>query len=132
MLATLDAEPPQPVAPGDGTSEAALDAEKILVTARTLRLRREYPGWFSGSYTQLPAQGPAARHALAFIRGGQAVAIATRLPTALARAGGWADTVLPLPEARWKDSLTGAIITGPRPPLSVITEQLPVALLVPD
>jgi (1->4)-alpha-D-glucan 1-alpha-D-glucosylmutase len=107
-----------------------LDADKLLVTAAALRLRRDQPDWFAGDYRPLPAEGPAAGHALAFLRG-RAVTVATRLPAALREQGGWAGTVLPLPAGPWRDVLTGATHPGPRPLLSSLTKRFPVALLVP-
>jgi (1->4)-alpha-D-glucan 1-alpha-D-glucosylmutase len=142
LLATLDAAPR---APGPAGATAAhldadnLDMDKLLVTSAVLRLRREHPGWFAGEYRPLDAEGPAARHAVSFLRGpstgggpgGPAVTVATRLPGGLRRRGGWADTVLPLPAGPWRDVLTGATHAGPRPLLSTLTKRLPVALLVP-
>jgi (1->4)-alpha-D-glucan 1-alpha-D-glucosylmutase len=111
---------------------------KLVVTARALRLRRDNPGWFAGGvYTPLRAEGPAAGHVIAFVRGAKAVTVATRLPAGLRRRGGWADTVLPLPAAPghsaagWTDVLTGAEHEGPRPSLAALTRRLPVALLTP-
>jgi len=116
----------------DGGSPAAdLDAEKLLVTARTLRLRRDHPDWFAGSYTPLEAAGPAAGHGVAFRRG-QAITVATRLPVGLRQRGGWDGTTLQVPAQRWRDVLTGATHAGPYLPLSELAERLPVALLVPD
>jgi (1->4)-alpha-D-glucan 1-alpha-D-glucosylmutase len=123
-----------------GTDAAAdLDAAKLLVTSRTLRLRRDHPDWFTGGYAPLAATGPAAGHVVAFCRGGHAVAVATRLPAGLRRHGGWADTVLPLPAAgspsptcAWRDVLTGASYEGEVVPLSELTRRLPIALLVPE
>ncbi len=138
LLAAQDAT--RPGRPGrvadDGDSPPGrLDAEKLLVTSAALRLRRAHPGWFAGSYEPLPAEGPAARHAVAFRRGGHAVTVATRLPATLAGMGGWADTVLPLPGVpggRWRDAVTGATHGGPRPLLAAVTQHYPVALLVAD
>jgi maltooligosyltrehalose synthase len=130
--------------PGSAGPDNLPDRQKLLVTSRALRLRRDHPDWFSGSYSPLPAEGPAADHVVAFARGGHAVTVVTRLPAGLARGGGWADTVLPLPlslplsdgsrgPARaWRDLLTGTVHAGPRLALGRLTEQLPVALLVPD
>jgi (1->4)-alpha-D-glucan 1-alpha-D-glucosylmutase len=109
-----------------------LDAEKLLVTSRALWLRRAHPDWFAGGYEPLACDGPAAGHAVAFQRGGHAVTVVTRLPAGLRRRGGWADTVLPLPELHWRDVLTGVRHAGLRPPLSELTWRLPVALLIPD
>ncbi|MBV9095529.1 MAG: malto-oligosyltrehalose synthase [Streptosporangiaceae bacterium] len=122
MLAALDA----------GEPAAGLDADKLLVTSTALRLRRQHPDWFGGSYVPLAAEGPAGGHAVAFARGGRAVTVATRLPAGLRRRGGWADTVLPLPGPRWRDVLTGTGHAGSRPLLCDLTGRLPVALLVPD
>ena len=120
MLGALDGD-----SPADG-----LDAEKLLVTSRALRLRRDHPDWFAGSYTPVLADGTAAGHAVAFLRGGNAVTVATRLPAGLRRAGGWAGTAVTLPAGRWRDALTGATHTGTKLLLSALTSRLPVALLV--
>jgi (1->4)-alpha-D-glucan 1-alpha-D-glucosylmutase len=113
-----------------GAATTDLGAEKLLVTSRALRLRRDHPGWFTGGYAPVAADGPAAGHAVAFRRG-RAIIVATRLPVGLARRGGWAGTTLPVPPGRWRDVLTGAVHTGPRPLLSGIALRLPVAVLVP-
>ncbi len=123
LLATLQASPDQ---------ASGLDAEKLLVTTRALWLRRDHPDWFAGGYLSLAAEGPAAEHAVAFLRGEHAVTVATRLPAGLRRRGGWADTVLPLPELHWWDVLTGTRHAGLRPLLSELTWRLPVALLIPE
>jgi (1->4)-alpha-D-glucan 1-alpha-D-glucosylmutase len=109
-----------------------LDAEKLLLTSRALELRRDHPEWFAGGYTPLGCEGPAAEHAVAFLRGGHAVTVVTRLPAGLRRRGGWADTTLPLPELHWRDVLTGVRHAGLRPLLSDLTRRLPVALLIPE
>jgi (1->4)-alpha-D-glucan 1-alpha-D-glucosylmutase len=105
---------------------------KLLVTSRALRLRRARPEWFAGEYEPLAASGPAAGHAVAFRRGGQAITVATRLPVGLRRRGGWRDTVLTLPGGAWADLLTGTVHTGPAVALAELTRRLPVALLVPE
>jgi (1->4)-alpha-D-glucan 1-alpha-D-glucosylmutase len=117
-------------------------AVKLLVTATAARLRRYRPELFAG-YRPVPAQGPAAAHAVAFARGTPAilgpgrhasgmVAVATRLPVGLAAHGGWADTVLPLPEgaADWHDILTDTPVDGAAPALGTLLARYPVALLV--
>jgi maltooligosyltrehalose synthase len=123
LLAALRAGPEQ---------VAGLDAEKLLLTSRALELRRDHPEWFAGGYTPLACEGPAAEHAVAFLRGEHAVTVVTRLPAGLRRRGGWADTVLPLPELHWRDVLTGVRHAGLRPLLSELTRRLPVALLIPE
>jgi (1->4)-alpha-D-glucan 1-alpha-D-glucosylmutase len=131
LLDALDAG-----ADADVDIDTDLDSAKLLVTSRTLRLRRDHPDWFTGGYAPLAASGPAAGHAVAFCRGGHAVTVATRLPVGLRRHGGWADTVLSLPgvsPARaWYDVLTGTGYEGELVPLSELTRRLPIALLVPE
>jgi (1->4)-alpha-D-glucan 1-alpha-D-glucosylmutase len=93
-----------------GSPAADLDAEKLLVTSRALRLRRDHPGWFADGYAPVAADGPAAGHVVAFRRG-HAIIVATRLPVGLRQRGGWADTVLvrgfwgPDPEHRHRATL---------------------------
>jgi (1->4)-alpha-D-glucan 1-alpha-D-glucosylmutase len=106
-------------------------AAKLLVVARTLRLRRERPELFAG-YRGLPAEGPAAGHVVAFERGGgRLVAVATRLPLRLQRNGGWRGTTLPLSGGMgaWTDVLTGQPAGGSTP-LDRVLASYPVALLV--
>ncbi|HYH30803.1 MAG TPA: malto-oligosyltrehalose synthase [Pseudonocardia sp.] len=111
-----------------------IDAEgaaKLLVTASALWLRRYRPEVYTG-YRPLPAQGPAAGHAVAFARSASLVAVATRLPVGLAARGGWADTVLPLPEGTtdWHDVITDTPVDGGAPRLGRLLSRYPVALLV--
>ncbi|MFD0269055.1 malto-oligosyltrehalose synthase [Streptomyces sp. NPDC127106] len=87
-----------------GAAPEGVAEEKLRLTAALLRLRRDRPGVFTG-YAGLAARGPAAEHCLAFARPGGLVAVATRLSLRLARAGGWRDTVLPLPPGRWRPVL---------------------------
>src|SRR6201986_4735520 len=91
LLTALDAGRDQ------GAIGGGLDAEKLLVTSRALRLRRDHPDWFAGDYTPLAGEGPAAEHALAFLRGEHAVTVVTRLPAGLRRRGGRAEAARPVP-----------------------------------
>ena len=89
-------------------------AAKLLVVSRTLRLRAGAPG----AVHHLPAGARAragGRHVVAFDRGG-AIAVATRLPLGLARAGGWCDTALSLPVHEVKDLFTGRVYSGGETP----------------
>jgi len=123
----------------DDSRGLRLDAAKLLVTARALRLRRAHPEWFAGDYAPVTAVGPAAEHVLAFTRGGSgtggpSVTVATRLPAGLRARGGWSDTALPLAASApgWLDVLTGAVYRGDNLLLGDLTGALPVALLVPE
>jgi (1->4)-alpha-D-glucan 1-alpha-D-glucosylmutase len=111
-------------------------AAKLLVVARTLRLRRDRPELFAG-YRPLRAEGPAAHHVLAFERGGgNLVAVATRFPVTLQRNEGWRDSILPLPAGPggWTDVLTGQSVKpgpdGAGADLAGLLARYPVALLV--
>ncbi|MFI7644490.1 malto-oligosyltrehalose synthase [Micromonospora sp. NPDC049460] len=121
LLADLDGGPLPPVDAGG--------AAKLLVVSRTLRLRCDRPELFTG-YRPVPAHGRAGRHAVAFDRGG-AVAVATRLPLGLARAGGWDDTVLSLPVHELTDLFTGRVYSGGETRLADLLATYPVALLAP-
>jgi (1->4)-alpha-D-glucan 1-alpha-D-glucosylmutase len=101
-------------------------AAKLHVVRTTLRLRRARPELFTG-YRPLTADGPAADHVVAFARSG-VVAVATRLPVALARTG-WQDTLLALPPGTWTDQLTRRPVGSPVPPADLL-DRYPVALLV--
>ena len=115
-----------------GRPRTDLDTEKLQVTTSALTLRRRHQEWFTGSYTMLTAVGSAADHVIAFARAMAAITIATRLPGGLRRRGGWADTVLPLPGAAWRDVLTDTRYHGTSLKLAELTQRYPVALLVPE
>ena len=104
-------------------------AAKLLVTARSLRLRRDRPDLFT-RYRPVPVSGRAAGHAVAFDRGG-AIAVATRLPVGLRALGGWGDTAVPLPPGRWRDAFTGRSASGAAL-LADLLADLPVALLIAE
>jgi (1->4)-alpha-D-glucan 1-alpha-D-glucosylmutase len=106
-------------------------AAKLLVTTSALRLRRYRPEVFTG-YRPVPADGPAAEHAVAFQRTSALVAVATRLPVGLAARGGWGNTVLALPDgaADWHDVITDTAVDGAAPRLDALLARYPVALLV--
>ncbi|MEV6804210.1 malto-oligosyltrehalose synthase [Streptomyces sp. NPDC051132] len=105
--------------------------EKDALTAAALRLRARRPEAFGagGSYEPLTAEGPAAEHCVAFARSGEVVTVVTRLSLRLAEAGGWRETMLPLPPGRWADVLTpGREFTG-HARVADLLDALPVALL---
>ena len=121
MLATLEDD--------DLSTPDAVDDQglaKLAVTHAALTLRRDRRDLFD-TYRPLTAEGAAADHCLAFDRGG-AVTVVIRLPRGLADRGGWADTVLNLPEGDWHDAVTHRCHTG-AVPLAEVLADLPVALL---
>jgi (1->4)-alpha-D-glucan 1-alpha-D-glucosylmutase len=128
LLASLDA--------GEVPAVDETGAAKLLVVSRTLRARRDRPEWFAG-YAPVEVTGSGAQHMVAFDRGGETgegvVAVATRLPLALA-AEGWGDTVLQLPNGAWRDLFTGERFVSDVAGVAadVLLARLPVALLVRD
>lgn len=110
--------------PGDPGPKAAL-------TRAALLLRRRRPELFgaAAAYEPLTAEGPAAEHCLAFARSGGTVTAVTRLSLRLARAGGWRETRLPLPQGRWADVLTPGRWFEGHARVAELFAELPVALL---
>ncbi|GGK85488.1 malto-oligosyltrehalose synthase [Sphaerisporangium melleum] len=111
-------------APGAGS----WDAGKLLVTSQALRLRARLGPDASYAPLSTGESGAGRDHAIAFTRGEQAVAVATRLPAGLARRGGWGAATITLPPGRWHDLLSGARHTG-RVPFAHLLARHPVALL---
>ncbi len=111
------------------TALAAFTDDKLRVTATALRVRRERPATFEGDYQPLAADGTAADHLLAYRRGDDVIALATRLPVGLARGGGWGDTRLTLPDGTWTNRLTDRAHSG-AVRIDEMLATLPVALLV--
>ncbi len=113
-----------------------LDAEKMLVTTRALRLRREHPDWFGPAASYRPLEtGPwpdGHEHAVGFVRSGKAATVVTRLPVSLERTGGWGDAAVTLPAGSWTDTLTARQVPGGPVRLADLLDRLPVALLVRD
>jgi (1->4)-alpha-D-glucan 1-alpha-D-glucosylmutase len=117
----------------DGSPAADLDDEKLLVTSRALRLRRDRPDWFTGpdaAYQPLPTS---TGNEVAFGRGAPeqpgCLTVVTRMPVALARLGGWGEHTVVLPDGRWRDELTGSQRDGGATRLADLLADLPVALL---
>ncbi len=80
---------------------------KLLLTQRALHLRRRRQECLcaGASYEPLPAAGGKAAHAVAYVRGGDIVAVAHRLVLGLG--GDWAGTTITLPDGRFDDVLDG-------------------------
>jgi (1->4)-alpha-D-glucan 1-alpha-D-glucosylmutase len=106
-----------------------LDDEKLLVTSRALRVRRELASLFGDKATYEPV-ATTSEHALGFVRTGAVACLVTRAPRRLTESGGWRDETVTLPEGTWRDELTGAVFGGGDVKCAVLFEQLPVSLLV--
>jgi (1->4)-alpha-D-glucan 1-alpha-D-glucosylmutase len=104
---------------------------KIRVVTTALRLRRSHSESFlHGEYLPVLATGSAADHVVAFRRGDDVLVAVTRWTVTLAETG-WGNTVVPLPDGSWTDTLTGAMASGPMSAAELFAE-LPVVLLVRD
>lgn len=112
--------------------------EKLLVTSRTLELRRSHPQWFTGTQARYAPVHTSTEHALAVGRGDASglavVAVVTRFPAQLANRGGWGEHTMTLPPGTWDDQLARPA-GSPRQyagkvPLAEVLAGLPVALLV--
>ena len=115
-----------------GEPPADLSDEKLLVTSRALRLRRDHPEWFVGEGATCAVATTTSDHALAVTRGSadgpQVVAVVTRLAGSL---GDWGGATVALPPGSWHDLLTGRDLTVEDAlPLADLLRDLPVALLV--
>ncbi|HYB82766.1 MAG TPA: malto-oligosyltrehalose synthase [Mycobacterium sp.] len=101
---------------------------KIRVVAAALRLRRARRDIFlGGSYVPVLASGDASDHVVAFRRGDDILVAVTRWTVRLAESG-WGNTVVPLPDGSWSDTLTGAMASGPTSAAQLFAD-LPVVLL---
>jgi (1->4)-alpha-D-glucan 1-alpha-D-glucosylmutase len=107
-----------------GKPPADLADEKLLVTSRALRLRRESPEFFDArsSYTPLPLL-PAGL--VGFVRGERVAVVAQT-------GRGQPEGVVRLPGAGWRDVLTSVHHTSGTIPVELLLARLPVALLVKD
>ncbi len=114
-----------------GARRAALNAlehPKIRVVTTALRVRRSHPDNFvGGDYVPVLAGGEASEHVVAFRRGDDILVAVTRWTVRLAETG-WGNTVVPLPDGSWTDTLTGAMASGPTSAAELFAD-LPVVLL---
>ena len=102
---------------------------KLWTIHQSLLLRREHPEWFGAeaAYTPLLAEGSKCDHVIAYLRGHSVIAVVPRLIVKLD--GAWRRTRLPLPQGRWKNRFTGAIINGGSVEIDQLLHDFPVALL---
>ncbi|OBB59686.1 malto-oligosyltrehalose synthase [Mycobacterium sp. 852013-51886_SCH5428379] len=128
----VDPDNRRPVDYADRRSElAALQHPKIRVVQAGLQARRDRPDSFlAGGYAPVPATGAAAGHLLAFRRGTDVIAAASRHTVGLSESG-WRDTTLTLPDGDWTDRITGRRVSGTVAAADLFAE-LPVALLERD
>jgi (1->4)-alpha-D-glucan 1-alpha-D-glucosylmutase len=118
----------------EGAGPRDLADEKLLVTSRALRTRRDVREAFVGHEAGFRPLASSSGHALMYARtvDGEAhvAVLATRLATALDRLGGWADHTVALPDGEWHEVLTDRAVTGGVQEIAPLLDRLPVALFV--
>lgn len=113
------------------TALKTLAHTKIRVVTTALRLRRSRPESFRhGGYVPVLASGDASDHVVAFRRGWecQDILVAVTRWTVRLEETGWGNTVVPLPDGSWTDTLSGATASGPTSAAELFAD-LPVVLL---
>nr|WP_276582111.1 malto-oligosyltrehalose synthase [Cellulomonas sp. RIT-PI-Y] len=118
----------------EGAGPRDLADEKLLLTALTLRVRRELREAVIGPEAGFIPLAHSSGHAITYARtvagDPRIAAVATRLAASVERIGGWAEHTVALPEGDWQDVLTGRAVAGGVRRLSELLDRLPVALLV--
>ena len=102
---------------------------KLWIIRQALRVRHERPHAFGpqGQYSPLYARGEKSSHVVSFMRGGEVIAIAPRLFLSLKE--GWHQTVIDLPEGRWRHEFDGRVFDGGVCRLQEVLHTFPVGLL---
>ncbi|HEX7805331.1 MAG TPA: malto-oligosyltrehalose synthase [Cellulomonas sp.] len=118
----------------EGAGPRDLADEKLLVTSRALRTRRDLPEAFIGPEAGFRPLAHSSGHTLSYAHtvDGEAavVVLATRLAITLERLGGWADHTVALPDGRWHDVLSNRTVVGGVQEIAPLLDRFPVALLV--
>ena len=118
----------------DGAGPRDLADEKLLVTSRALRTRRDVPEAFVGPDSGYVPLAHSSGHSLTYARtvGGdpRVAVVATRLQASVDRLGGWGEHTVALPDGDWHDVLTDRAFTGGVCEVGPLLDRLPVALLV--
>ena len=103
---------------------------KMWTIHQALELRRERPECFSAeaAYVAMDVDGTKHDHVIAYRRGDDVATVVPRLTLKLD--GAWKDTVVTLPEGRWRNCLTEASVEGGTISVKGLLKDFPVALLV--
>ena len=121
LLAELDT-----LRPADVLARSGEGLPKLFLIARALALRARREAAFAGAYRPICATGPRGDDVIAYARGDEVIAVA---PCRMLERGPWEATLLPIPQGRWRDVLTGAAVAGGETPVAGLLEGFPVALL---
>jgi (1->4)-alpha-D-glucan 1-alpha-D-glucosylmutase len=111
-------------------SRAEEGLPKMWTIHQALKLRRERPECFGADadYTPIEVDGAKYDHVIGYLRGEEVVTVVPRLTLKLD--GAWKDTIAVLPKGRWKNRLSGAMVSGGVITVKLLLKDFPVALLV--
>jgi (1->4)-alpha-D-glucan 1-alpha-D-glucosylmutase len=103
---------------------------KMWTIHKALEVRRERPDCFDAEaeYTPVEVDGAKHDHVIAYMRGEDVVTVVPRLTVKLDES--WKDTIVVLPKGRWRNRLTGGVVTGGVISVKLLLKDFPVALLV--
>jgi (1->4)-alpha-D-glucan 1-alpha-D-glucosylmutase len=103
---------------------------KMWTIHQALELRRQRPECFTAEapYAPMDVDGTKHDHVIAYRRGDDVATVVPRLTLKLD--GAWKDTVVTLPEGRWRNRLTEASVEGGTVSVKGLLKDFPVALLV--
>ena len=103
---------------------------KIWLIWKVLSARRLHSNFFgvAADYEPLQVSGAKASHVLAFMRGRAAVTVVPRLMGTFD--GQWGDTLVELPEGRWRSALTNSPINSGH--MTELSARFPVAFLLKE
>ncbi|CAN5212017.1 malto-oligosyltrehalose synthase [soil metagenome] len=124
LLAEVAALDAPPAVDGGG-------AAKLFLIARALGLRRRRPDAFGpgSTYRPLAFAGQKLKHAIGYLRGDRRPVAVVVPRLVLGLGGDWGDTVVELPEGRWRCALSGRRSGGGRVPVADLAAAFPVILL---
>ena len=115
-------------------AKASLDQEKLWVTSRLLRLRKDRPATFASVRSGFEPLPVTTGHVYACARTldhePDVIVIVQRLPRSLGDMGGLRHHTVVLPEGMWTNVFTGSVTDGGAVELATLVDQLPVAVLV--
>jgi (1->4)-alpha-D-glucan 1-alpha-D-glucosylmutase len=101
---------------------------KLWVVHKALLLRKEHPDWFgpAAEYASLDVEGTERERVVAYRRGERVLAVVPRWSH---EGRAWGETAVDVPEGRWKNRLTCAVVEGGKVPVGELLKDFPVALL---
>jgi (1->4)-alpha-D-glucan 1-alpha-D-glucosylmutase len=102
---------------------------KLWVVHKLLLLRREHPEWFGdeAEYASLTVEGAERDRVITYRRG---AGVVTVVPRWSHESKTWGETAVDVPEGRWKNRLTCAVVEGGRVLVGELLKDFPVALLI--